>query len=155
MYAYLVHTALAPGQRSEQSGLPHALTHSRTHSPPPSLVQNHSRPISAKVSSSNSLKHDGSQKSFPEMTSTTRCLAICEIQRNILHQLDCWDDLSAYRRVTYNVALTCKTLSATALDELWKNITGLRPLFDLLPDDVFGKETHGDHYHFVSPCPQT
>lgn len=90
---------------------------------------------------------------FLDMTSTARCLAICEIQQNILCHLECPGERSAYRRATYNLALTLyRAFSETALDELWRTIMGLRPLFNLLPDNVVQKSTQGKHHHFVSLC---
>lgn len=79
------------------------------------------------------------------MSSTARCLAICEIQRNILRHSD-------HRGTAYNVALTCKTLSSTALDELWRVLSGIQPLLGLFPDDVVVKGRDLAGQYFVSLC---
>lgn len=89
------------------------------------------------------------------MTSAVRCLAISEIQRNILRLCHLEESPTRHRRTAYNIALTCKTLSDTALDELWRVVRGLRPLLKLFPDVVVAKSIqNGRHHHFVSlfPC---
>lgn len=86
------------------------------------------------------------------MTIATDCLAISELLKNIFDLLK----PSERRRSLCSVALTCRTLSEPALDELWDTLPGLWPLLELFPDDVIAKEKQvqedrGIHRHFVSP----
>lgn len=75
------------------------------------------------------------------------CLRLEEITSLVCAELKC--DLEHHNFVDtnslLNVALTTKVLLEPALKALWRNQSSLRPLFHLLPEDLWGNvNVHDD-----------
>lgn len=68
------------------------------------------------------------------LVSMHRCLCIDELLRTIaVHIASQWPS----RRALLYMALTCKTFYGPAMDTLWEDLPGLRPLLSLLPRDAY------------------
>lgn len=59
------------------------------------------------------------------------CLLICEVQRTILQHVDSNSTLIAF-------ALACRAFFDPAMAAVWRRLTSLTPLLNLLPRAVFG-----------------
>ena len=67
-----------------------------------------------------------------------RCLYVDEILRIIVRDIDGSEALA-------HLAATCKSLYWPAIEVLWADLPGLRPLLALLPDDAYKiSQGHGD-----------